>query len=150
MREAAAAIPAALDDRREETEAMDVKYLDPPGLTRGTYAQVAVVAGGRTVYVSGQVAKDAQGRVVGTTFDEQVEQVFVNLRIALDAAGAGFAHIVKMNAFVRDLSPGRVQAFRAIRARHFGGHRPASTLVGTPALAQDDLMLEVEAIAVVD
>ena len=129
---------------------MPVEYLNPEGLSKGTYSHVAVVTGGRTIHVSGQVAMDEQGRVVGATFEEQAELVLRNLRTALAAAGAELRHIVKLNTYVRDLTSSRVRAFREIRGRHFGDHRPASTLVGTPALVHEDLMIEVEAVAVVD
>ena len=66
------------------------------------------------------------------------------------AAGAELRHVVKMNTYVRDLTSSRVKAFREIRGRHFGEHKPASTLVGTPALVHEDLMIEVEVVAVVD
>ena len=128
---------------------MTVQFINPPGLSRGTYSHTAVVSGGRTVYVSGQVAFDDAGNVVGATFVEQAEQVFTNLRLALAAAGAQFSDIVKMNVYVRDLTGARVRAFREIRGRHFGAHQPASTLVATPALVHEDLMLEVEVVAVV-
>jgi len=126
-----------------------VQFINPPGLSRGTYSHTAVVSGGRTVYVSGQVAFDEAGNVVGATFVEQAEQVFRNLGVALAAAGAQFSDIVKMNVYVRDLTGTRVRAFREIRGRHFGAHQPASTLVATPALVHEDLMLEVEVVAVV-
>jgi enamine deaminase RidA (YjgF/YER057c/UK114 family) len=129
---------------------MSVEFLNPPGLARGTYSHTAVVTGGRTVYVSGQVAFDEAGRVVGTTFAEQAERVLDNLQVALAAGGAQYAHIVKMNVYVRDLTAEKVRSFREIRVRRFGSHQPASTLVATPALVHEDLMLEVEAVAVVD
>ena len=128
---------------------MPFEFFNPAGLSRGTYSHTAVVTGGRAVYVSGQVAFDEAGNVVGRTFAEQAERVFDNLRLALAAAGAEFHHIVKMNVYVRDLTSAKVKAFREIRARHFGVHQPASTLVGTPALVHEDLMLEVEVVAVV-
>jgi enamine deaminase RidA (YjgF/YER057c/UK114 family) len=129
---------------------MSVEFLNPAGLSRGSYSHTAVVTGGRTVYVSGQVAFDEAGRVVGTTFAEQAERVLENLRIALAAGGAQYAHIVKMNVYVRDLTAEKLRCFREIRTRRFGAHQPASTLVATPALVHEDLMLEVEAVAVVD
>jgi len=129
---------------------MSVEFLNPAGLSRGSYSHTAVVTGGRTVYVSGQVAFDEAGRVVGTTFAEQAERVLENLRIALAAGGAQYAHIVKMNVYVRDLTAEKLRCFREIRTRRFGDHQPASTLVATPALVHEDLMLEVEAVAVVD
>jgi 2-iminobutanoate/2-iminopropanoate deaminase len=129
---------------------MAVDFINPKGLSTGAYSHVAVVSGGRLVYVSGQIAFDENGKVVGTTMAEQAEQVFRNLKVALAAAGAEFRHIVKMNIYVRDMTAARLQAFREVRSRHLGQHQPASTLVATPGLVHEDLMLEVEAVAVVD
>jgi len=130
---------------------MPVEFINPSELSQGTYSHVAVVrSGARTLYVSGQVAMDAAGRIVGSSFAEQTEQVFKNLGIALAAGGAQFHHIVKINVYVRDLTSDKVKALRSIRQRHFGAHQPASTLVATPALVHEDLMLEIEAVAVVE
>jgi enamine deaminase RidA (YjgF/YER057c/UK114 family) len=129
---------------------MAVQFINPPGLAKGTYSHTAVVTGGRLVFVSGQVAVDEAGAVVGATFAEQAERVFANLKVALAAAGAEFRHVVKMNVYVRDLTTARVKTFREVRSRHLGGHQPASTLVATPGLVHEDMMLEVEVVAVVD
>jgi enamine deaminase RidA (YjgF/YER057c/UK114 family) len=126
---------------------MPVEFINPAELSQGTYSHVAAVSGGaRMLYVSGQVAMDAAGQVVGQTFAEQAEQVLRNLGIALAAGGAQFHHIVKMNVYVRDLTGEKVKTLRAIRQRHFGAHQPASTLVGTTALVHEDLMLEIAAV----
>ena len=130
---------------------MPVEYINPAELSPGNYAHVAAVsAGSRTLYVSGQVAMDAAGHVVGSSFAEQAEQVLHNVGLALAAGGAQFHHIVKMNAYVRDLTSDKVKTLREIRQRHFGSHQPASTLVGTPALVHEALMLEIECVAVID
>lgn len=130
---------------------MPVEFINPAELSQGSYSHVAAVHGGtRTLYVSGQVAMDAGGKIVGSSFAEQAEQVLHNLGLALAAGGAQFHHIVKMNAYVRDLTTDKVKTLRAIRQRHFGSHQPASTLVGTPALVHEDLMLEIECVAVLD
>lgn len=130
---------------------MPVEFINPAELSQGSYSHVAAVHGGtRTLYVSGQVAMDAGGKIVGSSFAEQAEQVLHNLGLALAAGGAQFHHIVKMNAYVRDLTTDKVKTLRAVRQRHFGSHQPASTLVGTPALVHEDLMLEIECVAVLD
>jgi enamine deaminase RidA (YjgF/YER057c/UK114 family) len=129
---------------------MSVEFINPSELSQGTYSHVAVVSAERLLFVSGQVAMDAAGKVVGATFAEQAEQVFKNLRIALAAGGAQIHHIVKMNIYVRDLTDAKVKTLRAIRQRHFGGHQPASTLVGTTALVHEELMLEIEVVAALD
>jgi 2-iminobutanoate/2-iminopropanoate deaminase len=128
---------------------MSVDFINPAGLFKGTYSHVAIVNSGRMVFVSGQVATNQAGEIVGTTFTEQTIQVFENLKVALAASGATFQHIVKMNTYVRDLTGTRVKAFREIRGRYLGDHLPASTLVATPGLVHEEMMLEVEVIAVV-
>jgi enamine deaminase RidA (YjgF/YER057c/UK114 family) len=130
---------------------MPVEFINPAELSQGTYSHVAAVSGGsRTLYVSGQVAMDAAGQVVGKSFANQCEQVLKNLALALAAGGAQFHHVVKLNTYVRDLTTDKVKTLRAIRQKHFGSHQPASTLVGTTALVHEDLMLEIECVAVID
>ncbi len=129
---------------------MPVQFINPDGLAKGTYSHVAVVSGGGTIYVSGQVSADEQGAVVGASFAEQTRQVFENLRTALAGAGARFEHIVKMNIYVVALDAPKVQTFREIRKSFLGSHIPASTLVDTGALVNPEFQIEVEAVAVVD
>ena len=102
----------------------------------------------KTIYISGQIALDKEGKVVGEgDMKAQAEQVFKNLQAALSAAGATFKDVVKMNTYVTDMS--QVQAIRDIRARYFGETTPASTLVQVVHLARPELMVEIEVIAVV-
>ena len=54
-----------------------------------------------------------------------------------------------MNIYVRDLTSQKLQSLRSIRAKHLGSHQPTSTLIATPGLVHEDLMLEIEAIAVI-
>jgi enamine deaminase RidA (YjgF/YER057c/UK114 family) len=123
-------------------------FSNPAGLykPRG-YTHVVEVPAGRTVYVAGQVAFDEKGEIVGPgDARAQTEQVFRNLKIALESAGASFKDVVKLNWYVRDAS--QVAIYREVRDRFLGdGPRPASTLVEVKSLVRDDLLLEVEAIA---
>ena len=123
-------------------------FSNPPGLAppRG-YTHVVDVPAGRTLYIAGQVAFDVQGNVVGKgDVRAQTEQVFRNLKTALESAGASFADVVKMNWYVRDVS--QVAIYREVREQFLGtGPRPASTLVEVKGLVRDDLLIEVEAIA---
>ena len=64
---------------------MSVSYINPPGLSKGTYSHTAVVTSGKLIFISGQVATDAKGQIVGATFAEQARQVFENLKVALAA-----------------------------------------------------------------
>ena len=74
-------------------------------------------------------------------------QVFANLEVALKAAGATFANVVKANYYLRDAS--QVAVVREIRTKYFTKELPASTLVEVPRLAQPDLLIAIEVIAVV-
>jgi len=123
-------------------------FSNPPGLStpRG-YTHVVDVPAGRTLYIAGQVAFDAQGNVVGKgDIRAQTEQTFRNLEIALKSAGASFADVVKLNWYVRDMS--QLAVYREVREQFLGtGPRPASTLVEVKGLALPDLLIEIEAIA---
>jgi len=123
-------------------------FSNPTGLStpRG-YSHVVDVPAGRTLYISGQVAFDAEGKVVGKgDVRAQTEQVFRNLKTAVESAGATMADVVKINWYVRDVS--QVAVYREVREQFFGtGPRPASTLVEVKGLVSDDLLIEVEAIA---
>ncbi len=123
-------------------------FSNPPGLStpRG-YSHVADVPAGRTLYIAGQVAFDAEAKVVGKgDVRAQTEQVFKNLKTALESAGASFSDVVKLNWYVRDVS--QLAIYREVREKYFGvGPFPASTLVEVKALVIDDLLIEVEAVA---
>ena len=125
------------------------RHTNPPALSKPTgYTHVVEVNRGKTVYIAGQVAFDASGAVVGKQdFIAQTRQVMENLKTALASAGATFENVVKVNTYVTDMS--QIQALRDIRTSYFGANPPASTLVQVVALARPDLMIEIEAIAVV-
>ena len=127
-----------------------VKRTNPPALSTPTgYTHIVEVTGpAKTIYISGQIAYDKEGKVVGAgDMKAQAEQVFRNLKAALDAAGATFADVVKMNSYITDMS--KVQAVRDVRARYFKDATPASTFVEVKGLVRPELLLEIEVIAVV-
>jgi 2-iminobutanoate/2-iminopropanoate deaminase len=127
-----------------------VKRTNPPTLSKPTgYTHIVEVTGpAKTVYISGQIAYDKDGQVVGAgDMKAQAEQVFKNLQTALTAAGAKFSDVVKMNTYITDMD--KAPAVREVRARYFGETTPASTLVQVVHLARPELMLEIEVIAVV-
>lgn len=126
-----------------------IERMNPPGIsTPSGYSHVVSVRGGRTIYIAGQVAFDAQGQLVGKgDLAAQTRQVFANLETALKAAGASFANVVKTNYYLRDAS--QVAVVREIRSKYFTSELPASTLVEVPRLAQPDFLIEIEVVAVV-
>ena len=126
-----------------------IQRSNPPGLSTPTgYSHIVSATGGRTIYISGQVAFDAKGQLVGKgDLAAQTRQVFANLDTALKAAGATFNDVVKTNYYMLDAS--QVQVVREIRSKYFSQDLPASTLVEVRRLANADFLIEIEVIAVV-
>lgn len=153
---AAAVLPARTSaERREPTGPPEqpgnrshVTHLNPSTLStpRG-YTHLVEVRGGRTLYISGQVALDRSGALVGVgDLRAQTQQVFENLRLALDAVGATFRDVVKINVYMLDAS--QVQVMRDVREKFIAGLQPpASTLVEVRRLAREEFLIEIEAIA---
>jgi enamine deaminase RidA (YjgF/YER057c/UK114 family) len=117
-----------------------------------SYSHVTVVASGTQVHVSGQVALNAAGELVGKDdLAAQTEQVYTNLGHALAAAGAKLSDVFKIVTYVVNLTPDKVAVVRTARARYIGdGPYPASTMVGVTALVDPGLLIEIEAIAALD
>ncbi|MFC9821489.1 RidA family protein [Streptomyces erythrochromogenes] len=121
----------------------------PEGVSPGTGYSHVVWGTGRFVAVSGQCAFDEKGEVVGEgDAAAQARQVFENLRRCLAAAGATFDDVVKLTYFVTDVA--HLPAVRAARDAVIPADRlPASSAVQVAALVRPELLLEVEAFAVV-
>ena len=99
-----------------------------------------------TVYVSGTVAWDRDGNIVGQdNMLEQSRQAFSNVKEILAQAGATMDDVVKINAFLTDIN--RYTDYSAARAEAFTNNIPASTAVASPALVEPGLLIEIEAIA---
>jgi enamine deaminase RidA (YjgF/YER057c/UK114 family) len=135
---------------------MSVELVNPPGLpVPEVYAQLSVATGARTVYLSGQVARDADGSPVGTgDLAAQVEQAYTNVVTALAAVGGSFADVAKLTLYVVDWTPDKMAALgegvgRVAQRLGIDPVRPI-TLIGVAALGEPDLLVEVEATAVLD
>ena len=128
-------------------------FLNPKGLSTPTgYTHVVTSTGGKTIYIAGQVALDADGKLVGAgDLRAQAVQIFENLKVALAAAGATFDDVVKMTTYVVNHEEAYRPILREVREQYARADRPpANTLVGVQSLAMRMFLLEVEAIAVVD
>ena len=105
-----------------------------------------VVRAGRMVFISGMEPKDGKGATVGKgDVTAQARQVLENIKTCLTAAGATFADVCKVTVFVRNIADR--PKINEVRKQYFGAARPASTLVEISRLANDDYLLEIEAIA---
>ena len=112
------------------------------------YSHVVVAEARKTIFVAGQLARDSNGNPVGKgDMRAQIRQVGENIKAALEAAGATLADIVKTNTYVTDIE----EFFKHVDVRmEYFGALPTSTTVEVRRLAHPDLLVEVEAIAVVD
>ncbi len=126
---------------------MAIERLNPSTVHTPAGYSHAVKVGG-TVYVSGQVAVAPDGSLVG--LDDaalQVEQVYSNLKAVLTAAGASLRDVVKVTTFLT--RPEDIPALRDARERHLSDAPPASSMVVVSRLARPELLVEIEAVAVI-
>jgi enamine deaminase RidA (YjgF/YER057c/UK114 family) len=125
-------------------------FINPEVMHRPTgYTHVVEVTAGRPVYIAGQVALDPSGAIVGPgDIRTQTRQVFDNLQTGLQAVGAGFEQVVKLTYDLVDAT--QLPVVREVRDQYINIQQPpASTAVEVQRLVRDDLLIEVEAIAVI-
>lgn len=135
---------------------MTIQFLNPEGLPQpDVYRQVAVATGSKLVFLSGQVARNAAGEPVGPgDLAAQIDQALRNVNTAVEAAGGTFADIAKLTVYVVDWTPDKMDALGEGIMRAAVGldidPTKAITLLGIAALAEPDLLVEIEATAVLD
>jgi len=125
---------------------MKKQFISPKGVYEWpSYSQVVRVD--NTIYVSGQVGMDEQGKLE-SGFEAQALKAFENMELVLKAVGASFKDVVKLNGYFKDYTENR-QKYHEIRSRFFSPPLPAATNVQA-TLAFPEVLLEVEAVAVID
>ncbi|HZS23281.1 MAG TPA: RidA family protein [Pseudonocardiaceae bacterium] len=135
---------------------MTITLTNPHGLPKvDFFRQVSVATGSKLVFMAGQIAWDADGTLVGEgDLAAQVEQCFLNVGAALAEIGGSFDNITKLTIYVVDWTPDKmplVQEGRARACAKLGADTLApGTLIGVAALYAPELLVEVEAIAVLD
>ena len=135
---------------------MSVTLVNPEGLPKPeVYRQLSVATGSRLVFLAGQVARDAEGLPVGEgDLAAQVEQSYLNVSTALAGVGGTFDDVAKLTVYVVDWSPEKMALLGegVKRAAAKLGVDPVKpiTLLGVAALGEPDLLVEVEATAVLD
>ena len=116
------------------------------------YSHVGEITAGKLLYIAGQVSMDAAGNIVGKgDYHAQLEQVFANLKTALEAAGASFKNVVKLNYYIVDtVDRSEFFAYRQVRDKHVDtANPPVATVVIVRGLFLPEFLVEIEAIAVV-
>lgn len=112
------------------------------------YSLGVVPPAGQTVYISGQVALDADGKIVAENDVEgQTRYIFGRMQELLKEAGGSMKNVVKLTTFILDM--GQYAAFSKVRSEVFKDPYPASTVVEVSALVKPGLVIEVEAIAII-
>ncbi len=123
-----------------------LKHTNPEDLHPPTgYTHVVEVQAGSVAYISGQVALNQAGELVGNgDIVAQTRQVFENLKGALATVGADFGNVIKLNYYAVDVS--RLAEIREVRNEYLPTP-PASTFVVVKGLVRPDLLIEIEAVA---
>ncbi|MGB3634718.1 MAG: RidA family protein [Rubrobacteraceae bacterium] len=135
---------------------MTVNLINPEGLPKvDTHRQVSFATGSRLVFMTGQVAWDAEGGTVGEgDLAAQVEQCYLNVATALAEVGASFDDVAKLTLYIVDFTPDQMSVLGegiARAAEKLGTiPTPPITGIGVSALASPELLVEVEATAVID
>jgi enamine deaminase RidA (YjgF/YER057c/UK114 family) len=135
------------------TAAAELTIVNPASLgdptPNGYSTAVIVPAGARMAYISGQGGQDETG-TLSPDFAVQVKQAYANLRTALDALGAKPDQVAKLTVFVVDHDMSKLGVLTQNVKEMFGEALPAQTLVPVPKLAVDPMLIEVEAIVVLE
>ena len=128
---------------------MSKTVINPPMLAKPTGYSYANKKSGTPVFISGQVALDAEGKLVGENdAAAQTEQIFKNLQAVVEGCGGTLDDVVKITIFVTD--PSYRPAVAAARLKWFKeGQWPASTYLVVSALAVPTMLVEIEAVAVI-
>lgn len=132
---------ASCTDNKQSKNFLQKEFINPGS----GYSQVVSVATNniKTLYISGQIG-------VGNNLETQMRSALNNLKIQLDASGATYSDIVKMNTYIVNYRPEYLDIFRDVRKEIMGDKdMPASTLVGVQSLATDKWLIEIEATAIV-
>ena len=134
---------------------MPKEHLNPatlfPSLPIG-FSQIVTARGGKTVYVSGQTAWDAEKRIIGgNDLGEQTRQALRNIRSAVETAGGAMSDVVSMRIYVVNYKRAHAGPIGEALSEFFPReHPPASTLLGVSSLAVEEFLIEIEAIAVIE
>ena len=135
-----------MDRKRSRKRASNPRSVAAP--LKGYYSNAVRASSGPLLFISGQIALDKKGKLVGKgDLRKQAEQVLENIRLILKANQADMRDIVQVTVYVRD-----IKAFHEIadiRMRYFPQNGPASAIVEVSALAMPELLIEIAAVAVV-
>lgn len=132
--------------------AQNLQFINPPGLNDPSiygYTQAVIVpSGAKLVYIAGQYGADENGNLADD-FTAQLKQSFANLKTALAAVGTAPENVVKITIFSVNHDQEKLRLISAERNSMWPNHKPASTLIPVPKLAEDGMLFEIDAVAVI-
>ena len=123
------------------------KQIITPSNVHQTKGYAHAIKVDNTIYCAGQVGMREDGQLV-EGFEGQTKQAFENLKRVLLAAGANLSDVVKTITYVKTMES--MTGYREVRKSYFGDYHPAATLIQVAGLARPELLIEIEAIAVVE
>jgi enamine deaminase RidA (YjgF/YER057c/UK114 family) len=129
---------------------MTIREINPSSVYDGSpygISQAVVDERSGHVFVSGQVAWDVQGHVIGRTYGEQTGVALQNLAAVLSAAGSSVSDVLSVRVYLRGEVAEHIRECLPVLAAFFGPKRPALTGVGVASLATPDTLVEIEAVA---
>ena len=130
---------------------MEKEIINPEKLCKphAIYSHAIRVKAGHLLFIKGITARDKDFNLIGKgDIKAQSRQIFENMKIILEQAGATFDNIAKLTTFVRDIS--KFKEIHEVRAEYFKKDYPATTMVEVSRLASEDVLIEIEAIAALD
>ena len=124
--------------------------INPIHLNIPNVSQAIVVQQGQLMYLSGHVPITEQGEILQADLEKQLHLAFQNIEKTLHQAGIGTQHLVKLTIYIRDLKPDQLLMIRKVRDKFIDPQLPpASSLIGVAQLFHPDVLVEVEAVAVI-
>lgn len=123
-----------------------MQAVNPADINIPNISQAILVESGKLLFLSGHVPLRQDGTLAGPELEDQLEQVFQNLKDTLQAANADFSNVARMTIYIRDLSSADLGTIRSVRDRHIDQSRPpASALIGVAALYDPAVRVEIDA-----
>ena len=147
--------PAPEARQQENDMTAKIQIYNPGSMAKplGLYCHVARAKAEEYLHIAGQVSLDQAGELVGKNdFEAQMRQTYDNLRAALESAGAGFENVVKYTTYLtRKEDLGEYRRVRNALYEEFypSGTYPPNTLLIVTGLVNDDLLVEIEAVAAI-
>lgn len=128
-----------------------MKIVNPAGVKIPGVSQAVVVESGKVMYLSGHVPMGADGKIAGKTIEEQLEQVLANMKRTLEAANTDFSSLVRVTIYVKGYDISKLEGIRKVRDKWLNMKQPpASALVGVAELFHPQVLVEVDAVAVLN